>query len=134
MADPVPDLWPLKGDPDLPTRDEDKPTTQSPRWHSPFFGFCIGLLVTFPTVFLAMISGGAGHGDYGLARLFFPYTMLLWLQSGGPFTTPLMILSLAQFPLYGLAIGLCGKSAKAVWVTVAIFLAHAVAVLLCFRL
>lgn len=69
-------------------------------------GLAAGLLATVPAVVLAVASGGAGHGHYSLARLFYPYTMLLTRLAGDSITPPLVALALAQFPLYGAAIGL----------------------------
>ena len=53
----------------------------------------------------AIASGGAGHGDYLLAKILFPYSMLFTRLTGGVITYPLMGLALVQFPLYGFLAG-----------------------------
>ena len=68
-------------------------------------GLAAGSIATIPAVVLAVASAGVGHGTYSLARLLYPYAMLIWLSSRGEFSPPLIALSLAQFPLYGALIG-----------------------------
>ncbi len=68
-------------------------------------GFWLGVAATVPAAGLAVASGGLGHGDYLMARLLYPYTMILWERSGGDLTGPLIALALAQLPAYGLALG-----------------------------
>lgn len=46
-------------------------------------GAGVGAAVTLPAIFLAILSGGAGHGTYLFARLLFPYAMLLTRLTGG---------------------------------------------------
>ena len=67
-------------------------------------GAAWGLLAAIPAVFLAVMSGGAGHGDYAAARALFHVPMLLTLveDSIGPFS---IALTLLQFPLYGAVTG-----------------------------
>ena len=45
-------------------------------------GTWLGVAATVPEAGLAVASGGLGHGDYLLARLLYPYTMILWGRSG----------------------------------------------------
>ena len=87
----------------------------------------IGISVVPLASAAAILSGGAGHGDYLFAKLLFPYTMLL-AGLAGSITYPLIGLALFQFPLYGLAVG-SFNLAKA---TACLFALHAVAALLCF--
>lgn len=63
-------------------------------------GFALGVLFALPALFAAILSAGAGHGDYVAARALFPVSMLLTLVEGriGYFS---MALALLQFPLYG---------------------------------
>ena len=68
-------------------------------------GLAIGAAATLPAALLALASAGAGHGDYVLARLLFPYSMLLTRVAGGSITTPLIWLGCVQLPLYGAALG-----------------------------
>ena len=68
-------------------------------------GLAIGIGVTFPSIILAIISGGAGHGSYLFACLLFPYTMLLTLAQDDTISLPLRVLALIQFPVYGAIVG-----------------------------
>jgi hypothetical protein len=95
-------------------------------------GIGIGVLVTPVAVFLAVASGGAGHGHYEFARLFFPYTMLLTRLPDDTITLPLMVLALAQFPLYGAIIGLAASKARTALAVILLLSVHTVAVVLCF--
>lgn len=96
-------------------------------------GVLIGVLLTPIVATLAIASAGAGHGHYEFARLFFPYSMLLTRLTGDTITPPLIVLALAQFPLYGLAVGLAAWKGRVAWFAVAILVvAHAIAVALCF--
>jgi hypothetical protein len=91
-----------------------------------------GVLLTPVAVFLAILSGGGGHGHYEFARLFFPYTMLLTRVTGDIITTPLMGLALFQFPVYGAAIGYAAVHRRALWTFVSIAVVHAIAAGFCF--
>jgi hypothetical protein len=64
-----------------------------------------GIIFAPVALFLAIASAGAGHGDYGLARLLFPYSMLLTLTQRNEITGPLIVLACAQFPVYGVVLG-----------------------------
>ena len=96
-------------------------------------GLALGLLVGLPALALAVVSGGAGHGDYGFARLLFPWTMLLTQVEGNVITQPLLVLALAQFPLYGALIGatLSNRRVRTTAV-VAIGIFHVIAAAICF--
>jgi hypothetical protein len=54
--------------------------------------------------FLAVLSGGAGHGNYFFAKLLFPFSMY-WAGQVGTITNSMIVLGLAQFPLYAVVIG-----------------------------
>ena len=45
-------------------------------------GAAVSLLLGFPAIYAAVISGGAGHGQYVAARALFPASMLLLLIDG----------------------------------------------------
>ena len=93
----------------------------------------IGVLVTPIAAMLAIASARGGHGHYEFARLFFPYSMLLTRLTGDTITPPLMVLALAQFPLYGVAVGLAVVKGRVGWSAVALLaVAHATAVVVCF--
>jgi len=87
----------------------------------------IGGLVTLPAALLTIASAGAGHGNYLFARVLFPYTMLLTRLTDDTVTLPLIVLGLAQFPLYGAVVGLAASTGRTV-----LTLAHLGAVVLCF--
>lgn len=82
-------------------------------------------LVLTPIALIASIgSGGAGHGDYFLAKLLFPYTMLSAFLFGS-ITVPFILLALAQFPLYGAGLGYAGGGRRFVRMAIIILLVHA---------
>ncbi len=95
-------------------------------------GVGVGAVIAPVALFLAIASGGAGHGHYEFARLFFPYTLLLTRLTGNSITLPLILLALAQFPLYGGLIGLCRDAKRATFAALLIFVAHAAAAAVCF--
>ena len=67
-------------------------------------GIAFGAFVEALALFLAIVSGGAGHGDYVAARLLFPFSMLLTLVEGS-IGTLATITGLLQFPAYGTLLG-----------------------------
>lgn len=73
---------------------------------SVWLGLGLGMLIALPALFVATISGGAGHGEYVAARVLFPTSMLLTLVEGkiGAIATALGLL---QFPIYGAVVGWC---------------------------
>jgi hypothetical protein len=95
-------------------------------------GLGLGILATIPAVALAVASGGAGHGEYVAARLFFPYTMLLTVHTHY-ISLPLIIIALLQFPMYGLAIGgTVRRKQTCIYVSAALGCIHVICVVLCF--
>jgi hypothetical protein len=95
----------------------------------------VGGVVFAPiAILLAVASGGAGHGNYGFARLLFPYPMLLTLMAGGTITAPLIVLAWAQFPVYGAATGVAALKGMKTFrvVAAAIGIVHLIAVIACF--
>lgn len=94
-------------------------------------GLACGIVITLPALLLAVASAGAGHGDYVLARVLFPYTVLLARLAGDTITAPLIGIALSQFPAYGLA---CALYRPGVWATgaAALAAAHAAAAIACF--
>ena len=67
-------------------------------------GALVGAGLEVPALFLAVLSAGAGHGDYVAARALFPLPMLSTVVEGeiGMFSGGLALL---QFPIYGALIG-----------------------------
>lgn len=70
-------------------------------------GIAIGLVVEVAALFLAMLSGGAGHGDYAAARALFPVPMLTTLLEGDTIGLLSFTLALVQFPMMGALTGYC---------------------------
>ena len=84
------------------------------------------LVVTPIALLLGMGSAGAGHGDYRLAMILFPYTLL----STFPFnsiTPPFIVLAVIQFPFYGLALGYANERGRLVSMSLLLSVVHGVA-------
>jgi hypothetical protein len=90
----------------------------------------LGILFALPAFLLAVASAGAGHGHYVMARMLFPFSMLLTLVEGsiGPIA---LAVALFQFPLYGAMVG-WAVSLKTFRPTGAIFSIHLIAIIACF--
>lgn len=100
---------------------------------APLGGLLVGAAITLPAMFIAVVSSGAGHGDYGAARLLFPYSMLLTLITGDTIGVLSIVVALIQFPLYGLVIGAGMRDRR--WRIAAILMlsiGHGIAALACF--
>jgi hypothetical protein len=95
--------------------------------------FVIGIVIAPATIFLAVASGGAGHGGYGFARLFFPYSMLLTLMANDRITNPLIAIAWAQFPVYGLLFAVAALNSMKTFriVSIVIGIVHLIAVIIC---
>ncbi len=88
-------------------------------------GLAIGFVVMPIAAVLGVVSGGAGHGDYFLAKMLFPFTMLSTFVLGS-ITLPFVLLALAQFPIYGWLVGHSARHRK--WMpTLAMAVAHILA-------
>ena len=59
-------------------------------------------------ILIAIASAGVGHGNYFLAKMLFPYTMLSTIVFD-EITAPFLILGIVQFPIYGLILGLMNR-------------------------
>jgi hypothetical protein len=100
----------------------------------PFWSFFIGsILLTPGFLYVALLSTGAGHGDYFWAKVFFPYTMLSTsiFQS---ITPVFMGLAIVQVPLYGLILGVYAKAQRFHLAITSLLVVHASAVAACFVL
>lgn len=95
-------------------------------------GVGIGILVTPPTLLLALISTGGGHGNYLWAKVFFPYSMILPTWQGSEIGMPAIIWAGMQYALYGVLIGASSSSPRgAAGMAVIIGIVHVVAVAVC---
>lgn len=68
--------------------------------HAKIIGLIAGIVAAPVALFFAVVSGGAGHGDYFAARLLFPLPMLstyLFRE----ITLPAIAIARVQFPIYG---------------------------------
>jgi hypothetical protein len=89
----------------------------------------LGLIATPFALLLALWSSGAGHGDYVLAAILFPYT--LWSTAAfESITSVFVVAAIVQFPLYGSILAFAGGHRKTV--AMALALTHIAAVVLCF--
>lgn len=93
-------------------------------------GIAFGAFLELPALFLAIMSGGAGHGEYVAARILFPFSMLLTLVEGS-IGTLATIIGLLQFPAYGALLGwsIWRRSYGAILVVASL---HAAAAVICF--
>ena len=89
----------------------------------------VSILFTPISLILALFSAGMGHGDYVLAKILFPFTMLstVFLES---INDLFIVVAFVQFPIYGLIITVSGK--RQFTVGVSLFAAHTLFILACF--
>lgn len=88
-----------------------------------------GVLVTLPALMLAAFSSGAGHGDYGFARVLFPVPMLLTFNHSVGLLS--LISALLQFPIYGWIFGRA-KSQSELRLVAVVLAVHCFATIACF--
>jgi hypothetical protein len=93
-------------------------------------GLLGGVLFALPTLFIAVESGGGGHGCYIEARAFFPISMLLTLLEGR-ISTFSIALAVLQFPAYGALLG-WSIARRNYLPFVAVASVHAIAAICCF--
>lgn len=67
-------------------------------------GAVIGLVVSPIPLYLALMSMGAGHGDYRWTFVFFPVVAYVMLAGAHVFAIPFALL---QYPFYGWFAGRC---------------------------
>src|SRR5436190_1683784 len=94
-------------------------------------GFVSGVLVALPALMLAVISGGAGHGDYVAARWLFPAPCLVTLLEDNRFGAFSIGVGLLQFPNYGAILG-WSIARKNYLPAVVLVAAHIIAAVFCF--
>lgn len=83
----------------------------------------VSLVVTPIALLLGVGSAGAGHGDYRLAMMLFPYTMLSTAVFDS-ITVPFIALAIIQFPLYGVVLGYANQKGRFGWVTILLGVVH----------
>jgi multidrug efflux pump subunit AcrB len=76
------------------------------------------------------MSGGGGHGDYLLAKLLFPWTMLstVFFRS---ITTPFIVLAVIQYPAYGVVLGFANRNGRLLRSATALFAIHGLLAAVC---
>ena len=100
--------------------------------HPEFWKPVIASLVVTPVcLFLGLVSAGMGHGDYVLARILLPYAMLSAVLFKG-IVAPLIVLAVAQFPLYGVALGAAAKRGRLSTALLLLLVVHTLAAVACF--
>lgn len=73
----------------------------------------MAVLLAFTPVGIALgiQSAGAGHGDYLVTKLLFPWTMLSTFFLGS-ITAPFIALAIIQYPTYGLILGFANRDGR----------------------
>ena len=88
----------------------------------------IASLIVMPIALLLGVgSAGAGHGDYRLAMILFPYT-LLSTSVFDSITPPFIILAIIQFPIYGVALGYANEKRRLLSISIVLCVVHGIAV------
>jgi hypothetical protein len=94
----------------------------------------LAAVAAFPIGFLASIvalaAGDGRHGSDLPAELLFPYTMLSRLVLGHV-ATPAVLVALAQYPLYGAALGAAKEAGRLRRSFVCVLVLHGLATLAC---
>jgi len=92
----------------------------------------IALLIVTPIALLLGVgSAGAGHGDYRLAMILFPCTLLSTAVFDS-ITPPFIILAIIQFPLYGVALGYANEKGRLVSMAILLGIVHGIALMAMF--
>ena len=90
----------------------------------------VSILLTPIFLFLGVVSAGAGHGNYLLAKILFPFTMLSTVAFNS-ITIPSMVFAVIQFPLYGVILGVSGERGRFRKIAALLAVTHALAVGIC---
>lgn len=91
----------------------------------------ISLILTPIALLLGYISVGAGHGDYVIATILFPYSILfILIQTPEVLDAFIFIPTVLQFPFYGVLIALGKLKDKLSLVSLALLLLHTISVIL----
>jgi hypothetical protein len=62
-----------------------------------------GAIVEMVAIVATVVAAAGGHGNYVAAKILFPYSLAL-TRFTEVITMPLIVLALAQYPLYALAL------------------------------
>ena len=94
-------------------------------------GITIGVAVTPVVLILAMVSMGAGHGDYLWAKLFFPVLTFAMVCGAGVFVFPFVFV---QYPFFGWYIGRCISKRRFVRLAVILLILQVIPMLFMFTM
>jgi hypothetical protein len=90
-----------------------------------FFGLTPFMLL------IGLMSAGAGEGDYLLAKVLFPYSMLS-TAAFHAITRSFFLLAVVQYPLYGLLAGVANLRGKLLICGLALVIVHVATVIASF--
>jgi hypothetical protein len=90
----------------------------------------LGLTPVF--LLVGFLSAGGGHGDYVLARILFPFAVLLMIVGRGSLYVLVILATIAQYPAYGLILSWAARRSRFSWAALAVGTAHAAAAALTF--
>jgi hypothetical protein len=90
--------------------------------------FVVSLFWTPVALAMGIMSAGAGHGSYTIAKILFPYTMLSTVRNES-ITLGWMLFAVVQYPIYGLIVS-AARNRKAGLLALTIF--HSLCVILAF--
>jgi len=91
------------------------------------------LLATPLLLFLVVAAAGGGHGTYWLAKMFFPWSMMSTAVTRS-ITQPLIVLGIAQYPLYGIILDLARARSRFKPAALTLLFAHFSALMLAFSI
>ena len=96
----------------------------------------LSLAMTPILIILAFLSGGVGHGNYGMVTVLFPYAAMsaLVLDRFLDATAIIILVAVLQFPIYGIVLGVAAKKSRFGAFMLGLFAAHALFALFAFWL
>ncbi len=92
--------------------------------------FVVSVIITPFALFSGFESAGAGHGNYFMAKLLFPFTMLSTLMFES-ITVPFVFLAILQFPIYGTVLGWMNRRSDMKNALLSLLILHLGAAVLC---
>jgi hypothetical protein len=93
-------------------------------------GAIIGCLLTIPAALASIASAGLGHGNYFAAKMLYPYSYYIAYKHGEYTMTDIEI-SLLQYPLYGILLGMRGRRKD---LPILVILAHVMFTIVCLNI
>jgi hypothetical protein len=93
----------------------------------------LGVVVTPALLFLVVVAAGGGHGTYWLPKVLFPWTMMSTAVTKS-ITQPLIVLGIAQYPLYGIILDLARSKGRFKPAALTLLAAHFSALMLAFSI